>query len=486
MHGMIITLYRQGRIDSYPAIPIGPLRSGTKAEYEDYYPKSRSGLGGLSLSSAGSSRSFRQDLAQSMPPLIVDPHSLTAVINTSIAIPLDLFPTITCVPGAMISFRYFVEIVIDLRGRPGGQDIIRSHLSMTSGLQHGYGDPKISKIEGVNGVNYSSAPGFNYLITDQLRRTKGVVFTLNEIIVGTKDSAHRRVKGREIRRDLDDGSSFRDSEVLGVEQHSQTPTVDQQRPSDGSEARDLAQRPVNELASIHTMIMPPLEVEEDLDEKAMIRRAEQRLLPSAPPEDDDPSSGLVPVPTAPPAADEEDFIRRYALRAPAPAYDGPSASSPETILPAREPEEDKQELERQRLLALASSPDVDDDRDGDDAAVSTSHAFLPSAPILFQDDLFSINDPRVPYNSVGPAAGDVNARQRSSTPEAAVDSSEPEDSVVHHQDPESADPLTDEHNDVPSHELPSPTIPQSIDHAPQASHTPPYSHDHDINDRLPA
>ena len=374
IQGIIITLYRQGRIDTHPAIPLGPQRRGEKPKYEDYYPKSFTGLGGLSLTSAGSSRSFRQDLNQIFAPIMVDPQSLTAVICTSIQAPVHLFPTITCVPGGMVSFKYYVEVVVDLRARIGSQDRIRPHVTMTSGLQHGYGDAKMTRIEGSDGVSYAATPGFNYLVTDQLRRTKGVVFTRTEITVGTKDSSRRRQKQRED-QSAADNSSPDESAILGVEitrdqaivpvRHENTVEVPGS-PRQMASAREP-----------HPTVPPP-EPEGSLDEKSRLRRAEELLLPSAPPEHDDPSSSAMPTPSAPMAIDEEDFVRRYGQDHPAPAYEGP--------------QEDKLELERQRLLAQASAPDTDDS----ESVEHEGHNPQPSAPVLYQDDIFNVNDPRVP------------------------------------------------------------------------------------------
>ena len=383
MQGIIITMYRQGRIDTHPAIPLGPQRPGEKPKYEDYYPKSLTGLGGLSLTSAGSSRSFRQDLNQIFAPLIVDPQSLTAVINTSIQAPVHLFPTINCVPGGMVSFKYYVEVVIDLRAKIGSQDRLRPHLSMTSSLQHGYGDAKMTKIEHSDGVSYASTPGFNYIVTDQLRRTKGVVFTRTEMIVGTKDSSRKRQKQKEDHPAVDENRPLNTSAVLGVEitqnqgiepgprehytedSHYSSPTASGQE-----------QPPID-------VIAPP-EIEEDLDEKGRLRRAEERLLPSAPPQDEESSSSTAPIPSAPIADNEEDFIRRYGQDHPAPAYVGP--------------QDDKLELERQRLLARASAPNPEDYTAESTSATTagTPHIVQPSAPVLYEDDVFDINDPRVP------------------------------------------------------------------------------------------
>lgn len=400
MQGIIITLFRQGRIDTHPAIPLGPCRRGKKVEYEDYYPKSRTGLGGLSLSSAGSSRSFRQDLNQIFAPIIVDPHTHTHVVNTSISVPVDSFPTVSCVPGAMISFNYYIEIVVDLRTKVGSQDRIRPHLSMTSAQQHSYGDPRISRHEGIDGISYLSTPGYSCLITDQLRRTKGVVFTRTEIIVGTRDSTRNRGKQREERHLGGDGS-LGGSIQLGREQDPQDPEFDQERRQSISESQDGQQQAANPVRDQQTIYVPsPPDLEVELDEKERLRRAEQRLLPSAPPQADAP---LPSVPTAPPAIDEEDFIRRYGLGPSAPAYEGPSTHYPphtNNTMPNTasrentcEPQDDKQELERQRLLALVSAPPAEE---MDDEAESSSRGLPPSAPVLYEDDIFDLNDPRIP------------------------------------------------------------------------------------------
>ena len=380
MQGVIITLYRQGRIDALPAIPLGPQRQGEKPKYEDYYPKSYTGLGGLSLTSAGSSRSFRQDLNQTFAPVIVDPQSLTAVINTSIQAPVHLFPTINCVPGEMVSFRYFVEVVVDLRAKIGSQDRIRPHVSMTSGIQHGYGDAKMTRIEGSDGVNYAATPGFNYLVTDQLRRTKGVVFTRTEIVIGTNDSSRARQKRREDQPALDENISSRGSAVLGVEMIRDQDSDPGHHESYVEVHDNICQLP-STLEQQLTAIIPPPDTEEDLDEKGRLRRAEERLLPGQPPPNNEPSSSPAPIPSAPIAIDEADFIQRYRQDHPAPAYEGP--------------QDDKMELERQRLLAQASTPDTYDGHEADTEGFDPPMA-QPSAPVLYEDDIFDVNDPRVP------------------------------------------------------------------------------------------
>ena len=427
MQGIIITLYRQGRIETHPAIPLGPQRRGPqrrgeKPKYEDYYPKSRTGLGGLSLTSAGSSRSFRQDLSQIFAPIIVDPQSLTVVINTSIQAPVHLFPTIDCAPGGMVSFKYYVEVVVDLRSKIASQDRLRPHLSMTSGLQHGYGDAKMTRIECSDGVSYAATPGFNYLITDQLRRIKGVVFTRTEIILGTKDSSRNRHKQGNDQQAVDQYRSSNASAVLGVEITQDQDCEHGHCESYVQESSNLRPLAGNQVQPSKDIIRPP-EIEEDLDEKSRLRRAEEQLLPSAPLEENEPFSSTAPIPSAPIADDEEDFVRRYRQDHPAPAYDGP--------------QDDKLELERQRLLARVSAPETDDDG-AEGASASSPHVVQPSAPVLYEDDVFDINDPRIPHIPAEQSqpAGPSSVPLESNGPDthSRSDDHEPGPSTVHDLD----------------------------------------------------
>src|ERR1700712_3474818 len=112
---VIATLYRLARIDMHPPLPL-PSRSGKgkKMEYEDVYPKSRTGLGGLYFSAASPNSAFRKDLAQTSTVLILNPSTMTAHITTSLKIPDTSFPSISNVPGGMISFTYHIEVVVDL------------------------------------------------------------------------------------------------------------------------------------------------------------------------------------------------------------------------------------------------------------------------------------------------------------------------------------------------------------------------------------
>lgn len=59
--------------------------------------------------------SFRKDLQQTVLPLYVDPVTLNSEVKTSLRVPPDAFPTITGCP--LVSFQYFIEVLINLSGR---------------------------------------------------------------------------------------------------------------------------------------------------------------------------------------------------------------------------------------------------------------------------------------------------------------------------------------------------------------------------------
>lgn len=372
LQGIIITLYRLARVDTHPAIPLGAPQEGKKPEYEDYYPKSRTGLGGLSLSSAGSSRSFRQDLNQTFVPLIVDPSSLTATVKSSIKVPDDVFPTISNVPGQMISFRYYVEVVVDLRGKIASQERVRSQFGMVNGATgYGNGDPKVSGINGSSGLVFPLASGFGCLDTSQIRRERSVVWWPFEVVVGTRNSERRRYKQHEdlpstdITRTVPPHDINRDLATTADPGTSQSSTNVHSYRHDSDEYLNVSPDTYSSpqyTDRTQTTNVPPPELEEPLDEKARLQRAEERLLPSAPPDDVGPSTADLPQPSAPEAIDYEDFVDRYRMYQP--VNSGPPAPSPKTIVPSSscqrsaeehastelqlapsEPSEDKQELE---------------------------------------------------------------------------------------------------------------------------------------------
>ena len=438
LHGIIITLYRQGRIDSAPPLSLFVDLKGKSAEkmkHEEYYPKSKTGLGGLSLSSAGSSSLFRKDLAQTFAPILVDPVTLTAVVNASVRVPEDVFPTISGVPGQIISFKYHVEVVVDLGGKLAGQ---QRHLPRvgTVTLPSNYGSATGTRD---GNPNMLAAWGGSIVDTDHIRREKSVVACLFEVIVGTTDSARKRGRGSSsVRRQINDWSEempvtpivthepiYEESFAKGEDQQHedqnyQYPYNDQQYEEQypgyyGNDGYDYeqgyedypGQYPPPTQTQIHVP-QPDIQADEDLSEKERVRLAEERLLPSQPPLDiPGPSSSrtIVPPP-APPAIPDEPEGDLYSAEDATPQETSnitptvtrirpserdiaPSAPTLEDLNPnaTGHPSEDKQELERQRLLAEASAPlEFPPEEDDNGGEGSSGQQLEPSAPMLAEEE----------------------------------------------------------------------------------------------------
>ncbi|KAK4230477.1 putative pH-response regulator protein palF/rim-8 [Podospora fimiseda] len=469
MHGVIVTLYRLGRIDSAPAGALSRELSQEGREKDEYYPRSKTGLGGLSLSSAGSCSVFRKDLSQVFTPLIIqDPETLSVTLTTSIRAPEDVFPTIKGVPGEMITFKYFIEVLVDLGGKLAGQ--IQGGNKLASTRVNNAGGPL-----GLPGSTFDPGSasltswGTSIIDTDILRREKGVISVVFEVVVGTTDS--NRVRGKNPLKLTPPIHTVpvRESELLhdGItyEKQSQaawTPfpeTTDPYTPEGYPQGYSPytghhhtfpqaypAFTPVHfqqyHPPSYHHQIpvshpppppaphyIPPPEIhdESNLTEKERVRRAEQRLLPSQP--EVPAGSSSIPVAAAteniydaddvtPEAEEGQQLETPRAEEATAP----PSAPTLEELSGGNHgghhgsgvsPTEDKQELERRRLLAEASAPpefpeDYDDDDNADDgngeeggsgggvggvaigpsapplAAVETID-FEPSAPVILDE-----------------------------------------------------------------------------------------------------
>ncbi|KAL8924636.1 MAG: hypothetical protein Q9208_003951 [Pyrenodesmia sp. 3 TL-2023] len=406
-HGITLTLYRECHIDMHPAIPLGSWQDGSKRQYEDYYPKSRTGLGGLSLSSGGSSRVFRQDISQQSTALYVDGRTLTASVKASTHVPDGVFPTISTVPGKMIDFKYYVETIIDLRGKSAIQERILPRLSMVnpaSSLSPGEAslDPRGTS----DGEKLPMNSGLAFLDTSQLRRERGVVTHISEVVVGTRDSRRSRPKK------VEQGQYHGELEMDGLQEHMSLVyddlhrvrpdtahfTYHGTRDSDHSNLDHHLETDATDFAPVHDVPAP--DIEEDVDEKTRLRRAEERLLPSAPPRDEEQSSAGHPPaqPSAPAAFDESYFGQDLDQPGPsAPAYNlsmvtslddeanpgfpDPAANHGEEASNeqfSNGPQEDKQELERRRLQAQASSPDA--------VAMSSASDLEASAPVLIEED----------------------------------------------------------------------------------------------------
>ncbi|TGO68282.1 hypothetical protein BOTNAR_0027g00400 [Botryotinia narcissicola] len=445
MHGIIITFYRQGRIDSSPPLSLFKDIKGKEAErlkHEEYYPKSKTGLGGLSLSSAGSTSVFRKDLSQTFAPLIVDPSTLTSHVTASIRVPEDCFPTISGVPGQMVNFKYQVEVVVDLGGKLAGQQRHVPRIGTVS-LPAAYGSTG-NRSEG--NASMLAAFGGSIVDTDHIRREKSVVACVFEVVVGTTDSA--RNKARHTGKQPAEFSNSRpvtpspaqnlmheepfDHEYIHQENAQYPNHPYQYYDPNYDEPYSYEYNQISEQRAdhhsrypppSHTQIyVPPPETEgqTELSEKEQLRRAEQRLLPSQPPDFQASSSSSSSAaargstgPSAPNPADEDLYtadglppsnpspLASHPVDPSNPHLSesplaGPSAPSLSDLTPhashTSHATDDKQELERQRLLAEASAPSEfpDLEEEGESsrqgAAASAPHDHHPSAPIFPEED----------------------------------------------------------------------------------------------------
>lgn len=473
INGVIVTLYRQGKIDSSPA---GSLFTDSLTEKErkrlessGALPRSRTGLAGLSLSSNSSTSIFRKDLDQTTAPLIIHPTTLGATVTVSVRIPNNAFTTIRNIPGDMISFRYQVEVIVDLGGRLSnkfhGSHSRVDHQMDNSGLENSH-------------HTYNSR-GSSIADTGPLRREKGVIAVTMEIMVGSEDSSRGRANNRASQslRQLRGMTQSDDDEAYHTE-HSQTtdeshlptpytpytPHINGQPSNNyfglqhpnGQSPRYYGPPPLpppsnphhHQHQQTHTApsagpsqpypyqtngdipeatpeYIPPPEArdERNMTDKERIRQAEIRLLPSQPPIPEASSSGagdnVASSSTAPAEAvadgndagpsndqvdnlgDEPPFDEDATPRGDHPTppvravtFDdaGPSAPPLDDVeAPApSDPAQDKQELERQRLMGEASAPpEVPDDalpRRSNPSNGEGSQQAEPSAPVLTEDE----------------------------------------------------------------------------------------------------
>ncbi|KAL8868149.1 MAG: hypothetical protein Q9174_005179 [Haloplaca sp. 1 TL-2023] len=395
--GIILTLYRECHIDIHPAIPLGSWQKGKKQEFEDYYPRSRTGLGGLSLSSGGSSRVFRQDISQKSTALYVDRNTLAANVKASVQAPEDLFPTISSVPGAMIDFKYYVEIIIDLRARSAIQDHVLPRFSMVNSVPSlSHNESSSEGREAYSSVQSSINTGLSFLDTSHMRREKGVVTHVSEIVVGTRDSGRNRSKKAEHNQRHRESrwGKQRDHTTFKEEDGRYEVNYEQPVPYLSTELVHDYSNGNGNVEESHTIDfapaynVPPPEVEDNVDEKTRLRRAEEVLLPSAPPQPAASSSHdhYAHGPTAPAVVDEEDFVGYpYQPGPSAPAYDRmlpqplDANSSANHASSVTADSEDKQELEQRRLQAQVSSPDAN----------ASIGAIQATAPALDEETLYA-------------------------------------------------------------------------------------------------
>lgn len=230
VRGLVVTLYRQARVDMHPHLPLGGpagAGAGKPHKYEDYYPRSRTGIGGLSLEAAGSGQVWRKDLCQTFAPLYVNPMTLSAVVKTAVRVPDEAFPTFRNAPGDMINFKYFVEVIIDIHGKLAEQSVLSENVNMPNSRLDAEALQDIPILEeGQQALRWS----MNCIDTTQMRRDKNSLVCVTDLIVGTKDSGKNSTRARGPREDdrTSDGSRphGRDSDTGTGPVASSTPASD--------------------------------------------------------------------------------------------------------------------------------------------------------------------------------------------------------------------------------------------------------------------
>ena len=431
LHGIIVTLVRVGRFDTFPISANGLNSKGSASSLKK----------GLYLGSGGGTTTFRKDLSQVIAPLIVDPNTLTAVVWTTVRVPEDSFPSINSVPGQIVSFKYFVEVLVDLGGKLAGKEDFLNGVGMVNipaattgelgGVEAKLGNGDTSGMMAVYGAKV--------IETEKIRRdVKNVVSCRFEVTVGTTNSRNGKGRRREANISNFINLSTQDTNLtcnaVGGRGH-RHPGYDYDHmrtiiipdamvdtlltpPPPPSPPVQIALSPIpafpeDRRVAISTPPTPPPDMG-NLDEKTRLRMAEQALLPSAPPgfgeaaasSSADASAPIreahayasaphSPLPSAPPLAivDGEDFMHPSAP----PMGMGRNLDvgvglayfhnyrQPQSTELAQAGNEDKQELERQRLLAAASAPPLPESGSGDASGSGVGTSALPTAPALCED-----------------------------------------------------------------------------------------------------
>ena len=224
------------------------------------------------ISASGDPQQYRKDLAQTVSPILCDPRSLACTISPRVRIPPDTFPTNSYL--TYVSFRYFIEVLLDLRTRS----------TVWQGTDH---DDTL-----LQDLTLASVEGPGILDTSALKREKNVVTYESEIIIGTIDSSnpHHLVSDHRYPR-------YSETEAL---LSSNTPT-NTSSPSSSTQAIPLSQLPPPQLPPDQFNDIAPTS-------KADALAAEQALLPSMPPDAEGSAPEGDDEAHAPPTHDDDDTI----------------------------------------------------------------------------------------------------------------------------------------------------------------------------------
>lgn len=131
--------------------------------------------------------SFRKDLQQLVIPLFVDPNTFQSEINTSVRVPADSFPTISGCP--LVSFQYFIEVLINLSGK--SLSIDQESKTGSNGNDLIIGAATSAAASSPFNFNYQPHGSFDskerstYINTDKYKRMKKFLQLTTEVIIGT-------------------------------------------------------------------------------------------------------------------------------------------------------------------------------------------------------------------------------------------------------------------------------------------------------------
>lgn len=229
--------------------------------------------------------SFRKDLQQSVLPLYIDPNTLSAEVNTSVRIPPDAFPTIVGCP--LVSFQYFVEVMVNLSGKTVDIHGSNTHTN-TPALLEKSEKRATPSLEFDKFTFNNSTERSAFINTDKFKRSKRFLQLNTEIIVGT----HRLEKVETISRRSSLSASSPLSQNMSPNALPQielptnsysTPTQSQIITSIQESVETNFQSPpyvIPGYNDIGTTVSLP--VEPELSEKERVRAHEMALMPSAP------------------------------------------------------------------------------------------------------------------------------------------------------------------------------------------------------------
>ncbi|KAL9054820.1 MAG: hypothetical protein Q9162_003943 [Coniocarpon cinnabarinum] len=442
--GIIVILYREARVDMHPNIPkSSQQRTDKDKNPQDYYPRSRTGLGGLSLSAAGSSQAWRKNLSHAVAPLYVDGYSKTATARPVIQIPEDVFPTMSGAPGDMIEFKYLVEVIIDIHGK-GSTGSAMPNASISA-------PPSISVATMDGGLEETKHPTLSPDATSSSAVPRGAIRLQCDIIIGTQDSSRNKGKGKAQAQGSEASTTseqaptelatldvnatstaeyhprdFAYGQFDGHDSQYYDPSYDDPRYYDyyndnSHEAYDprfeYQAPPWHSPQPLPPVPPPPNIVDEaHLSEKERLRRAEQTLLPSRPPgaeEALDASAGQAP--SAPFLGDEALDVPAYV-----PPYTAVADSEQQLPVPTVHP------AQHTALNPHDHAPDTFHRQPGPERPHSQNRSSAVDDPIALR---------RVGHDEstgrTGPAEGTISARNHAISSEQMDDSTAQRSSISH-------------------------------------------------------